>query len=351
MEMRKTILLPASVGIATLLACAVALLAALASAPSASAASFEHGASFAARCNFSNRAQVDPVVAPGGTSAHMHDFFANKSTDASSTYNTMSASGATTTCSRPEDTAGYWIPTVSWKDTKGTQTTLTANRAVFYYRAGNKDYRTVQPFAPDLRFIDDARITWYCGTGDDKASSATPPTQCGSAVLGLKIVFPDCVAKATGDLNDPNLYEPVPSTSNYRAGELKNKVTGQVIDPTTGQVIDSPDHESHMVKSKLQGDGTRACPSTHPIPVPTLTVNINFPMPTTSGTVVLSSGSASTLHADFWNTWNQDAAWSATGGSDGKHFGGLKALVVNCINGVPPDQVRPTPCRAPTATA
>src|SRR5919112_1344763 len=105
MQMRKTILLPASVVVAMLLACAVALLAALASAPTASAAS-------------------------------------------SSTYDTMSATGATTTCSRPEDTAGYWIPTVSWKDTKGTQTTLTANRAVFYYRAGNKYYKTVQPFAP-----------------------------------------------------------------------------------------------------------------------------------------------------------------------------------------------------------
>src|SRR5829696_2784272 len=273
MEMRKTILLPASVVVALLLACGAALLAALASAPSASAASFEHGASFAARCNFSNRAQVDPVVSPGGKSAHMHDFFGNKSTNASSTYNTMTATGVATTCSRPEDTAGYWIPTVSWKDTKGTQTTLTANRAVFYYRAGNKDYRTVQPFAPDLRYIDDASITWYCGTGDDKASSATPPTQCSSGVLGLKIVFPDCVAQ----------------------------------DPTTGgQQLDSADHESHMVKSKLQDNGSRACPSTHPIPVPTLTVNINFPMPTTSGTVVLSSGDASTVHADFWNTWNQE---------------------------------------------
>jgi hypothetical protein len=365
MEMRKTILLPASVVVAMLLACGVALLAALASAPSASAASFEHGASFAARCNFSHHKQVDPVVAPGGTSAHMHDFFGNKSTDATSTYDTMTATGVATTCSRPEDTAGYWIPTVSWKDTKGTQTTLTANRAVFYYRAGLKDYRTVQPFAPDLRFIDDARITWSCGKGDDKSGSATPPTQCSSGVLGLKIVFPDCVAK--GDVNDPNLVtlpsKTVPSPT-YRAGEKLDPDTGQVIDPATGQVIDSAevidpatgqvihsaDHESHMVKSKLLSNGTRACPSTHPIPVPTLTVNINFPMPTTSGTVVLSSGIASTIHVDFWNTWNQDAPLDLNP-SDGRSYGGLNALVKHCINEVPPDQVRPTECRAPTATS
>src|SRR5687768_6865683 len=128
--MKKTILLPASVGIALLLACAVAIiLAALASAPTATAASIDHGASFAVRCNFSHRAQVDPIRVPGSPSGHMHDFFGNKTTGASSTYQSMTAGRATTTCSRPEDTAGYWIPTVSWrKASTGQLTTLTANR-------------------------------------------------------------------------------------------------------------------------------------------------------------------------------------------------------------------------------
>jgi hypothetical protein len=349
--MRKTILLPASVGIALLLACAVALMVALASAPTASAASFEHGASFAVRCNFSHREKVDPIRVPGGPSGHMHDFFGNITTNENSTYQSMNAAGATTSCSRPEDTAGYWIPTVSWKDSTGTHE-LTANRGVFYYRAGLKDYRTVQPFAPDLRNIDDQRITWFCGINDDGAGSATPPTRCSGGVLSLKIVFPDCVAK--GDLNDPNLT-PVPSTSNYRAGELIDPDTGQVIDPETGQVIDSPDHESHMVRSLLRNNGTtRVCPSDHPIPVPTLTVNISFPMPTTSGTVVLSSDQpgdppGASNHVDLWNTWNQDAPLNLNP-PDGRSYGGLNALVKHCINEVPPDQVRPVECRAPSAT-
>jgi Domain of unknown function (DUF1996) len=374
--MRQTILLPASVGIAVLLACAVALLAALASAPAASAASSEHGASFAVRCDFSHRKQVDPIVSPGGTSAHMHDFFGNRSTDASSTYKTMTAAGVSTTCSRPEDTGGYWIPTVSWKDQQGTHE-LTANRAVFYYRAGGKDYTKVQPFAKDFRIIADkdingARVRWYCGGGgsnDEKAGSADPPTRCSGGVLGLRIIFPDCVAK--GNLNDPNL-KPVSSTSNYRADDKitdPDPNTGQVqvidpttIDPNTGQVqvIDSfdadpntppnnPSHRLHMVRSKAQSDGTRACPSTY-IPVPTLTINANFPMPTTSGTVTLSSGDASTIHTDFWNTWNQDAPLNLNP-PDGRSYGGLTALVKHCINEISPTSPRPTECRAPTATA
>ena len=271
-----------------LLGCAGAILAALASAPTASAASIDHGASFAVRCNFSHRDYDDPINFPGQPGlSHSHDFFGNLTTAASSTYQSMTASGATTTCSRPEDTAGYWIPTVSWKDSTGTYE-LTANRGVFYYRAGFKNYRTVQPFAKDLRDINADRITWFCGINDAGAGSATPPTQCSGGVLSLKIVFPDCVAQ--GDLSDPNL-KPVDPTSNYRAGELINPATGQVIDPDTGQVIDSPDHKVHMAESKLQ-NGVRVCPSDHPIPVPTLTVTISFPMRTRGPLEHLESGRA-----------------------------------------------------------
>jgi Domain of unknown function (DUF1996) len=220
---------------------------------------------------------------------------------------------------------------VSWKDKQGTHK-LTATRAVFYYRAGAKNYRTVQPFAKDLRIIADkdvngARIRWYCGTGDDKAGSPDPPTRCSGAVLGLKIVFPDCVAK--GDLNDSNL-SPVPSDSNYKAGAKIDPDTGQVIDP------DSPDHRLHMARSVLQSDGTRSCPDTHPILFPTLTLNANFPIPKQSGRVTLSSGAVSTMHADFWNTWDQTE---------------LERLVVECINNGSPSDPHPEQCRSPKGTA
>ena len=220
-----------------------------------------------------------------------------------------------------------------------------------------------------------ARVRWYCGGGgsnDEKAGSADPPTQCGSGVLGLRIIFPDCVAK--GNLNDPTLKDVSTLTTqnnsnNYTAGEKitdPDPDTGQreVIDPDTGQVIDSfdadpntlpnnPSHRLHMVRSKPQDDGFRGCPSTHS-PVPTLTINANFEIGTSSGKVTLSSDApgdppGSTIHTDFWNTWDQSAEWNpdATNGA----FGGLEALVVNCINAVPPTDPRPTQCRAPTATA
>ena len=290
MGTRKTVLLLASGALAILLASGVAFLAALSSAPAASAASRDHGASFAVRCDFTHRNSDDPIVHPGHQgAAHGHDFFGNTSTRFDSTYQSMLA--APTSCTRSEDTAGYWLPTLKWNGAN-----LQAHRAVFYYRAGGKDHTRVKPFGADLRVINASRITWSCGTKDAAAGTKTPPTQCGGGVLGLRIIFPDC--------------------SNGKT--------------------DSADHRSHMARSVLKRDGKRRCPSTHPVPVPTLTINANFAIPTTPGKVTLSSGSASTMHSDFWNTWDQQA---------------LDALVERCINGVPPSEPRPEECRAPTASA
>jgi hypothetical protein len=54
--------------------------------------------------------------------------------------------------------------------------------------------------------------------------------------------------------------------------------------------------------------------------VATLLMEVKFRVPTTTGTVTLSSGAASTMHADFFNAWDQDE---------------LTALVDSCINAYP----------------
>ena len=283
-EMRRTTLLPASVGIAVLLACAVVLPATLASAPAASAASRGNGASFAVRCDFSHRLHDDPIVYHGKPGAsHSHDFFGNRSTRARSGYRGLLA--ADTTCTRKMDKAAYWIPTVRWNGN-----TLNSIRAVFYYRAGGKDHTKVKPFPANLKMITNSHVTWRCGRADRGGGTKSPPRRCRSGKLGVRIMFPDC-SKGT---------------------------------------LDSHNHRAHMAYSR-RINGKVRCPSTHPIPVPVLTTNVTFPIPTTRGKVTLSSGRASTMHADFWNAWRQQT---------------LTFLVKHCINNVPPSKPRPAECRA-----
>jgi hypothetical protein len=76
--------------------------------------------------------------------------------------------------------------------------------------------------------------------------------------------------------------------------------------------------------------GYNECPSTHPTPVPLLDLAVRFYIPTTAGKVTLSSGEASTMHADFFNAWNQQT---------------LEGLVKRCINDPWSEGTEPSDCR------
>lgn len=75
--------------------------------------------------------------------------------------------------------------------------------------------------------------------------------------------------------------------------------------------LDSADHYSHMAKSRGRG-----CPASHPVRVPALTVVVRYPVQSVIG-YSLSSGALSSMHADFWNTWDQAR---------------LETLSVRCLN-------------------
>jgi hypothetical protein len=287
---------------------AVAVLAAVVSflavlTPPASARSSDHGASFAVRCAFSHRSSDDPIVhpdEPGG--AHSHDFYGNRSTDAFSTYDSLITTDLDppTTCSHLQDTAAYWHPTVSWDGE-----VLDSNRVVFYYRVGGKDHKKVKPFPAGLKIIADAekRVTWRCGQTDNGGGSQNPPSRCDGPdpELGVRVIFPDCIDVARN--GDPHL--------------------------------DSDNHRSHMAYSR-RIDGKVRCPRSYPRSVPVLTINATFPIPATLGKVTVacdqtSPCGASTMHADFFNAWDQEV---------------LNRLVVDCINRVPPSRPRPDGCQA-----
>jgi hypothetical protein len=83
-----------------------------------------------------------------------------------------------------------------------------------------------------------------------------------------------------------------------------------------GRRKDSANHKAHMRYATRLGGGRRGCPRTHPVPVPELTMAVSFAMRDGSH-VKLSSGPFYTMHADFFNAWNQTA---------------LKKMIHNCIH-------------------
>jgi Domain of unknown function (DUF1996) len=217
-------------------------------------------------CDFSHRAKDDPIVFPGQPGAsHYHDFYGNVTTNAASTY--ASLLRGDTTCTRPTDTAAYWVPTLY----VGGQAQLP--RAVrFYYRDIVDPPSDVRPYPRALRIVaGDASATgpqeigdvwWQCDHGVHTAT----PTDCarGEHVV-YHVKFPEC---------------------------------------WDGLHLDSPDHVSHMAESIDLDSGRDVCPRSHPVVLPRLTVRLEWNIRYGSK-ITLSSGMPYTLHADFFNSWHQ----------------------------------------------
>lgn len=235
------------------------------------------GVNFVSVCRFSHRAADDPIVFPGQPGrSHDHTFIGNDTTNAYSTVDSML--DASSSCRRPGDTAGYWVPTLIAADGAA----VVPRAASVYYRRHTFD--NLQTFPLGLKVVagssqatapQSLRVTsWNCGPMGGVRPQSTIPTcpDAGRRGLALHVQFPSC---------------------------------------WDGANLDSADHQSHMAYS-----ARGRCPADHPVAVPALQVNIRYPSAGGEG-LVLTSGGQYSGHADFFNTWNQAR---------------LQALVNECLN-------------------
>jgi hypothetical protein len=234
---------------------------------------------FVSVCAFSHRGPDDPIVKPNmpGTS-HMHDFFGNVTTAANSTFDSLSHTG--TTCSRPQDHAAYWVPTLM---VDGQQVKPVGINA--YYRTGRRDPSSIRPFPPGLKIV----------AGNSKA---TGPQKASVTTFGCRNMA-----------GPPPSATAVPTCPTGRGDGLTMSI--HFPDCWNGEDLDSADHQSHMAYS-VRG----VCPDGYPVPVPALTVHVKYDIAGGPG-VTLASGPFYTAHADFFNAWDE-----AT----------LASLVRSCIN-------------------
>jgi Domain of unknown function (DUF1996) len=220
---------------------------------------------FVADCGLSHRAANDPIVYHGMPGwSHMHDFFGNRSTNASSTRRSLLHRAGN--CVPAGDRSAYWTPTL-YRQGRA----LKPVQVQVYYQDFFR-YGRVLPFPPGLRIVagrPDAMapqrgvVRWTCR--EDQGPGAHQIPSCGSSFVALRITFPDC---------------------------------------WDGRRLDSPDHRSHMAYNRAGGMelGPQGCPSSHPVVVPTLQVNVVYPIHDGAG-VKLASGPVTTAHADFFNGW------------------------------------------------
>ena len=228
---------------------------------------------FVLRCGYTHSLPDDPIVFPNQPGAsHLHDFYGNTGVNAFSTLTTMLA--GETTCRVPSDTAGYWAPAGFLNGVRvkpgvmriyylagatGTPGTIPAGLQMI---GGNKEAQSPG---------ENPHVSWSCG---QTTSVSTPhmdmPYDCRPwaqypFVDGIvaSIDFPSC-------WNGTGLR---PEDITYPEGGACPSGFGNVIPKLSERV-------HYGVMNPLGLDGTLA--------------------------FQLSSGPAYSMHADFWNTWEQE---------------------------------------------
>ena len=245
-------------------------------------------------CTFSHMAFDDPIVYPGRPgAAHLHTFFGNTGTNASSTEQSIRDTGSSTCLGGTINRTAYWVP--SMIDT-ATAKPIVPDFAVFYYKQGYTlaPSGVIQPMPAGLRMIagnptnskpgsPGTRFKCIGGPNDsnDQYGSAIPNCDAG-ALLYQEIFFPQC---------------------------------------WDGRNLDSPDHKSHM-SYVMQVTGGYVCPSTHPVALPQVTFNIAYTVQTkdaarawrlSSDTYDASLPGGYSSHGDWFNGWEKAVSdtWNA----------------------------------------
>jgi len=226
-------------------------------------------------CTIDHQRADDPIVHPGQPGAsHMHSFYGNTSTKASST--TSSLMSARSTCGRnmqTSDHSAYWVPALYKKNADGPRTLVTSRDQlmyIYYVRAGGPKGPKVKPFPAGLRVI----------AGNDDATSAQPS----------KILEWTCGGGGPTSGNIPSCKDP------------KQPIHASLGFPSCwdGRHLDSADHKSHMAYAA--GDGT--CPRNHPVSLPKVSYEIDYPGITGGPSYELASGGRYSMHGDFFAAWD-----------------------------------------------
>ena len=245
-------------------------------------------------CAYSHMSFDDPIVYPGRPgAAHLHTFFGNTGTNASSTEQSIRDTGSSTCLGGTINRTAYWVP--SMIDT-ATGKPIAPDVAVFYYKQGYTlaPSSVIQPMPAGLRMI----------AGD--------PTNSRPGSPGVRF-------KCIGGPNNSN---------DHYGSEIPNCDVGallyqEIFFPQCwdGKNLDAPDHKSHM-SYVVQVTGGYTCPSTHPVALPLVTFNIAYTVQTkdaprawrlSSDTYDTSLPAGYSSHGDWFNGWKKDVSdlWNA----------------------------------------
>jgi hypothetical protein len=268
------------------------------------------------------RFYADPIVhhdmlSPMG---HLHTFLGNKLTNVASDpgraeYDDMIANG--TWCEIAGDTAAYWIPTMLKSGGPIAVRDVTAYYRCWKYPAalsaqcvGNQSYPAdLRMVAGDLTVQGGGqKVKWGCGAPSTRPGPYSDPiaAACHLATassqkqiqLTAHVDFPTCFTGG-GPNNGMNAHNVINNTADFHGGTGNTTV----------------DRVEYAVKNS---SGIVGCPVGTLFKMPALRLAVSWDYRGNARDLALASdGVRFSMHADFWNTWQQST---------------LNSMVSRCIN-------------------
>ncbi|CAK7263597.1 hypothetical protein SEPCBS119000_000571 [Sporothrix epigloea] len=260
-------------------------------------------------------ARIDPMMAPGEPSHHMHAFVGSGGMTESASNADLAASSCTS-CLVTQDKSAYWQPALYFFDTTTNLYELVqpVGGMLAYYKLNTDDAGTkITAFPANFRMIagDNTRRTFTAGNvtmADPEKSIWAAQNQTGQDKLAQRAIGFNCLNY--GKNGEPALYRHFLPDKRYLDAHCPHGVRFELMFPScwNGVDLDSPNHRDHVAYPNLLDEGS--CPSNFPKRLPGLFYETIWNTPAfkgRTGKFVIANGDKQgfAYHGDFMSGWDQ----------------------------------------------
>ncbi|KAJ4244397.1 hypothetical protein NW762_014525 [Fusarium torreyae] len=256
-------------------------------------------------CSIIQTGRVDPVVAPGAVSAHVHKLSGASNINIDSSFESLQASRCTS-CEVQDDKSAYWTPQLFYQHANGSFQMVPNGGTVVYYLGRGENRSKIEPFPPGFKMV----------SGDNFARSYDSKTKTYSTSRFQGRPVADRVSFACLDSSGPS------KERNYMwKTDCDNGMRAQIHFQSCWNGQDYQADQSHIAYMSQIDNGI--CPPTHPRQLAHLFFEVIYGVnnidKSKGGRFVFANGDTTgyAFHGDFLNGWNTTV---------------LAAAIKKCIN-------------------
>ncbi|KAF9779950.1 hypothetical protein IL306_000936 [Fusarium sp. DS 682] len=256
-------------------------------------------------CSIIQTGRVDPIIAPGTFSAHVHKLSGASNINIDSTFDSLQASRCTS-CEVQDDKSAYWTPQLFYQYANGSFQMVPNGGTVIYYLGRGENRSNIEPFPPGFKML----------SGDNfvRSYDSKTKTYSNSRFKGRPVA--DRVSFACLDSSGPS------AERNYMwKTDCDNGMRAQIHFQSCWNGQDYQSDQSHVAYMSRIDNGI--CPPSHPRQLPHLFFEVIYGVnnidKSKGGRFVFANGDTTgyAFHGDFLNGWDPTV---------------LKTAIKNCIN-------------------